>query len=167
MHLGGLDQHHLDIAQVVQVIELILQEMAHFLEARMRVDGAHDIEHGQQPPRRHPQVMDGFLREFLAAGLELSPVFVPTLVERCRQGVFNFRGPLFLIHDFKLYAEYFFEEHTAFFQRPFLKHQVAPALQAQLPAFFLFRQGGVCDMARMAHIHAVRQPDQGRQFAVP
>ncbi|HUI87346.1 MAG TPA: hypothetical protein VLX61_01350 [Anaerolineales bacterium] len=57
----SFDQHHLHIAQVVKVIELIFQEAAHFLNARMRIDGAGNIQDRQEPPRRDAQIMNRFL----------------------------------------------------------------------------------------------------------
>jgi hypothetical protein len=42
-----LNQHHLYIAQVIQAIQLILESAAHFLEPRMRIGAASNIEYGQ------------------------------------------------------------------------------------------------------------------------
>ena len=47
LRLRGFYQHYLNITQVIQVIELFLQKTAHLLEARVRVNGAQDIEYSQ------------------------------------------------------------------------------------------------------------------------
>ena len=95
LRLEGLDQHYLHVTQFVQVIELVFKEMAHFLKARVRVNGTQDIEHRQQPPRGYAQIMDRFLGEFASARFELNPIFVPTSVKRCNQRVFSL-----LVHYF-------------------------------------------------------------------
>ena len=85
--LRSIHEHHLHVAQVVEFIELIFQGAPRFLNARMRVERAQQVQHCQQAARRHAQVVDRLLRKFAFAHFQLRAIFFPAFIERIRQEI--------------------------------------------------------------------------------